>query len=144
MTIKTTSLFAALLLAACVLPAFAQDQEKPDKIVLEQKVGSVMTSRGGDYQTANLGSLLVRDESMMLSDGAKAKVVYYYDNGKRKCTENYAGPNTFVIDDSCKVAAYWTGSSKASVGIIVGSALVVAAIIGNDRSPPRPISGSSR
>lgn len=147
---NSSKFLAALLLGACAMPAIAQDQaqEKPEKIVLETKTGSVMTSTGGDYETANQGKVLIRDESMMLSDGAKATVVYYYDNGKRKCTEKYEGPNTFVIDDSCKPAAYWTGSSNAGTGLIAGAALVTAALIGNggkaDVVPPPPVSASKR
>ena len=138
---------APVLLAACAMPAFAQDQgqvtEKPEKIVLEQKVGSVMTSTGGDYESATPGKVLIRDESMMLSDGAKATVVYYYDNGKRKCTESYEGPNTFIIDESCKKAAYMakSGSALGSAAIITGAALIGGAIIESmDDEPLRPIS----
>lgn len=153
--VSASKLLAVLLLGACAMPAIAQDQgttpEKPEKIVLEQKLGSVMTSTGGDYETANLGKILIRDESMMLSEGAKATVVYYYDNGKRKCTEKYEGPNTFVIDDSCKVAAYLTGNSGTTGMMVAGTALIVAAIIGNgggsNPTPtpiPPPVSGSNR
>ena len=135
---------AALLLAMCAAPVFAQDQAKPDSIVLETKVGSVMTSTGGDFQNVETGKLLVEGESMMLNDGAKATVVYYYDNGKRKCVEKYAGPNTFVIDDSCKAAA-WLGSNRG-IGYVLGGAAVAAALLvggGNDENVP-PISGSAR
>jgi len=138
---------AALLLAVCAAPVFAQDQSKPDSIVLETKVGSVMTSTGGDYQSADTGKLLVEGESMMLNDGAKAKVVYYYDNGNRKCVENYAGPNTIVIDDSCKAAA-WLTSNPRGTALIVGGALVAAALLtgsGDNNAPtPPPISAGAR
>lgn len=133
------SLTAALLLALCAAPVLAQDQAKPDSIVLEAKAGSVMTSTGGDYTSAQAGKQLVEGESMMLNDGARATVVYYYDNGKRKCTEHYAGPNTFVIDDSCK-AAGWMASNPRGKLLIVGSAVAAAAILasggGNDNPPP--------
>lgn len=140
---KFTKIFAAVLLATCTVPAMAQDEQKPDKIVLEQKAGSVMTSTGGDYETARVGELLVVNESMMLADGAKAQVVYYYDDGKRKCVENYEGPNTFIIDDSCKKAAYLThgGSQFGNAAIITGAALIGAAILESmDNEEPRPIS----
>lgn len=136
-----------LVLAACVMPAFAQDgvdpSEKPDKIVLEQKIGSVMTSTGDNYETAKPGQLLIRDESMMLSDGAKATVVYYYDNGKRKCTEEYKGPNTFVIDDSCKKAVYMAGNQGLQAGIISGAAVIGAVII-NSMGNDTPVSSGIR
>ena len=140
---KLTKLFAAVLLAACTVPAMAQDAQNtqtPEKIVLEQKAGSVMTSTGGDFETARVGELLVENESMMLADGAKAQVVYYYDNGNRKCVENYEGPNTIVIDDSCnKAAAYLTngGSQLGNAAIITGAALIGAAILESmDEVPP--------
>ena len=145
--VQSAKIWVALMLVACALPALAQDQEKPDKIVLEQKVGSVMTSVGGDYESANTGKLLVRDESMMLTEGAKATVVYYYENGKRKCTEVYKGPNTFVIDDSCKVAGYMAANGKTGIALIGGAALIGAALLGsggNDIVPPPPVSGSAR
>ena len=136
---------AALLLAVCAAPVFAQDQAKPDSIVLETKVGSVMTSTGGDFQTADTGKQLVEGESMMLNDGAKATVVYYYDNGKRKCVEKYAGPNTFVIDDSCKAAA-WITSNPRGTALIVGGAVVAAALLagGSDDDTGPPISAGAR
>ena len=145
---KMSMTTAALLLALSAAPVFAQDQAKPDSIVLETKVGSVMTSTGGDYQSAATGKQLVEGESMMLNDGAKATVVYYYyyDDGKRfrKCVEEYRGPNTYVIDDSCKAAAWLNTSSGKAV--IVGSAVVAAALLvgGSDDNNAPPISAGAR
>jgi hypothetical protein len=142
---KLSMTTAALLLAVCAAPVFAQDQTKPDSIVLETKVGSVMTSTGGDYQSADVGKKLVEGESMMLNDGAKAEVVYYYDNGRRKCVEKYSGPNTFVIDDSCK-AAGWMASNPKGTALIIGGAVVAAALLtggGSDNNGP-PISAGAR
>lgn len=140
-------LLAVVFMAALAMPAIAQEQDpqKPEKIVLEQKLGSVMTSTGGDYVSADPGQLLVENESMMLTDGAKATVVYYYDNGQRKCSETFKGPNTFVIDDNCRVAGYATGNGATQAGIIAAAALLGAAIVGgggDDEAPP--VSGSSR
>ena len=60
------ALLAVAALAAT--PAFAQQGKTDwDKIVLEDKAGNVMTSTGGDYQTAEIGKLLVVGENMMLS-----------------------------------------------------------------------------
>lgn len=138
-------LIAALLMALCAAPALAQEQAKPDSIVLEAKAGSVMTSTGGDYTSAQTGKQLVEGESLMLNDGAKATVVYYYDNGKRKCTEHYAGPNTYVIDDSCK-AAGWIATNPRGTVLIVGGAIAAAAILGSgggDNNAP-PVSAGAR
>ncbi|QIL20503.1 hypothetical protein [Thermomonas sp. HDW16] len=141
-TLKITAfvLFAAFFAAN----VSARDFGKPDKIVLEAKTGSVMTSTGGQYEAAGVGKLLVDGESMMLGDSSKATVVYYYldDEGKvdHKCVEKYDGANTYVIDDSCKVVA-WLPSGRASAGIIIGAGLVGAAILsGMDDAPVGPIS----
>lgn len=126
---RTSKYAAALLLATCAVPAFAQNA--PDRIVLESKAGSVMTSTGGAYESAEIGKRLASGESMMLNDGATASVVYYYDNGNRKCVENYSGPNTYVIDDSCATAAAFVGSTSPgkSALVIVGAGLIAAALI---------------
>lgn len=132
--------------ATCMTPAIAQEQGKPDSIVLESTTGSVMTSAGGDYTTAAPGKALAEGQSMMLSAGARATVVYYYDDGARKCVERYVGPNTYVIDDTCMQAAYLsTGSPVKSALIIAGTALAGAAILESmDKVPPAPISGGAR
>lgn len=138
---------AACVLALLASPAIAQDQGKPESIVLESKVGSVMTSAGGDYQTVAPGKQLVEGESLMLTDGAKATVVYYYDNGRRKCVERYLGPNTYVIDDRCVPAGYMSmnGTPGKSALIITGAALIGAAILESmDKVPPGPISAGPR
>ena len=88
-------------------------------------MGSVMGSTGGEYVTVNPGKVLVEGQSLMLNDGAEATVAYYYyfDDGKRfrKCVEKYEGPNTYVIDDSCKKAAYLSsGSTAKTIGVVVG------------------------
>lgn len=146
--IKTSTLIAFAVFAAMFgAPAIAQEQDaaKPDQIVLESKSGSVMTSTGGSYQTAAQGKPLAVGESMMLTEGAKATVAYYYDNGSRKCVEQYAGPNTFVIDDSCKKAAWANTGSGAGAGksaaIILGAGLIGAAILESmDDEPVGPLS----
>ena len=136
----------ACVIAAFSTPAFAQEPGKPDSIVLESTVGNVMTSTGGDYTTSAPGKQLAEGQSMMLSEGAKATVAYYYDNGERKCVEQYVGPNTYVIDDRCTRAAYMSnGSPGKSALIITGAALVGAAILESmDKVPPGPLSAGPR
>lgn len=145
---KNTRLLAALLLAACSMPAFAQEPGKPATITLQSKSGSVMTSAGGDYQSADAGKPLVVGESMMLMDGAQATVVYAYEGG-RTCSEAYKGPNTYVIDDMCTKAAAVIGS-KGNIATVAGVALIAAVLTGSGSSdfvpppppPPPPVSGN--
>jgi len=131
------------LSAAFVAPAIAQGQNKSDwdKIVLEDKAGNVMTSTGGDYQTADIGKLLVVGEHMMLGDATKAKVVYYEldDEGKvvDKCVKDYTDPDTYIIDAVCTPAAAWLNGghiSGANAGMIAGAAVIGAALINSGGS----------
>lgn len=150
--IRMDSKFASLLVtgllaSAFSLPALAQDPvETLDKIVLEGKTGSVMTSTGSQYESAATGKLLINGESLMLGENSKATVVYYYldRNGdlRRKCVEKYEGANTFTIDDSCKKAAWVNdGGSAKGAGIIVAAGVIAGAIIGSgDNVPVGPLS----
>jgi hypothetical protein len=134
--------------------ASAQEQGKSDwdKIVLEDKAGNVMTSTGGDYQTAPIGKQLVIGEHMMLGDSTKAKVVYYEldDNGKvvSRCVKDYTDPNTYIIDATCTAGAGWAnggGMSGAQVGMIVGAGVIGAALINNqDKTEVGPLSNGTR
>ena len=134
--------------------ASAQEQGKSDwdKIVLEDKAGNVMTSTGGDYQTAPIGKQLVIGEHMMLGDSTKAKVVYYEldDNGKvvSRCVKDYTDPNTYIIDATCTPVAAWTGSAAGNgmnAGIIVGAGVIGAALINNqDKTEVGPLSSGAR
>ena len=131
--IAATAFFAA--------PASAQEQGKSDwdKIVLEDKAGNVMTSTGGDYQTAQIGKLLIVGEHMMLADATKAKVVYYEldDEGRvlNRCVKDYTDPDTYIIDATCTPVAAWTGSTAGNgmnAGIIVGAGVIGAVLLNTD------------
>lgn len=143
---KQSTVLAAVMLGILSVPALAQQSSKPASIVLETKVGSVMTSTGGEYVSAAAGKPLVQGESMMLTDGAKATVAYYYDNGRRKCIEQYSGPNTYVIDDGCNQAAFVpNGSPGKSALVIAGAGLIGAAVLESmgKELPPQVSAGSN-
>ena len=135
-------------------PASAQKQGKSDwdKIVLEDKAGNVMTSTGGDYQTAQIGKQLIIGEHMMLGDATKAKDVYYEidDAGKvlDKCVKDYTDPNTYIIDAVCTPGAAWANGgqvSGANVGMVVGAAAIGAALINSeDKTDAGPLSTAVR
>lgn len=139
---------AAVVCLAIAGNASAQAKDGWDKIVLESKAGSVMTSNGGEYQTAEVGKQLVVGEHMMLSgDASKAKVVYYEldDNGKvlHKCVRDYVDPNTYIIDAEC-VPAAWT-VDRGAVGIITGTAIGIALLLDSqDDVPVGPLSDGPR
>ena len=145
----------ALVLASamCAVQAMAQStgQSDWDRIVLEDKAGNVMTSAGGDYQTAAIGKELIVGEHMMLSgDKTLAKVVYYEldDDGDviRKCVKDYSQPDTYIIDASCIVAAAWANPPVgAGAGIIAGAAVIGGVLIDiDDDAPVGPLSTGVR
>ena len=145
--------FAAIALAAIfVAPAIAQETTSWDKIVLEDKAGNVMTSQGGEYQTAPIGKQLTVGERMMLGDATVAKVVYYDldDNGKvlSKCVRDYTDPNTYIIDANCTAAVAWTNGGQingVSAGIIVGAGVIGAALLNSaDKVEVGPLSSAVR
>ena len=145
--------FAAIALAAIfVAPAIAQETASWDKIVLEDKAGNVMTSQGGEYQTAPIGKQLTVGERMMLGDATVAKVVYYDldDNGKvlNKCVRDYTDPNTYIIDANCTAAVAWTNGGQingVSAGIIVGAGVIGAALLNSaDKVEVGPLSSAVR
>ena len=134
--------------------ASAQEKGKSDwdKIVLEDKAGNVMTSTGGDYQTAQIGKQLIIGEHMLLGDATKAKVVYYEldDNGKvlSKCVKDYTDPNTYIIDAVCTPGAAWANGGAISgtkMGLIIGAGVVGAVLINeNGTDDEGPISNAGR
>ena len=147
--------FAAVLFAASAAfaaPALAQDKSDWDKIVLEDKAGNVMTSVGGEYQTAAIGQQLLVGQHMMLSgDTTKAKVVYYEldDDGDvvNRCVKDYTDANTYIIDASSPPAAAWAGGTNAGMnaGIIVGAGVIGAALLNSeDNADVGPLSTGVR
>ena len=134
-------------------PVAAQDNNSWDRIVLEDKAGNVMTSVGGEYETAPVGKHLQVGEHMMLSGNtSKAKVVYYEldDEGDvvRKCVKDYTDPNTYIIDATCTPVAAWTGSTAGNgmnAGIIVGAGVIGAVLLNTDDNVDvGPLSSSVR
>ena len=123
------------------MPALAQDKSDWDKIVLEDKAGNVMTSSGGEYQTAAIGQQLLVGQHMMLSgDTTKAKVVYYEldDDGDvvNKCVKDYSDANTYIIDASCVPVAAWVAGANngMNAAIIVGAGVIGAALLNSEDS----------
>ena len=122
--------FAAVLLAASAAfaaPAFAQDSS----ITLRVDSGTVMSSTGGEYASANTGKPLAVGEKLMINAGSSASAVY--DGG---CTVEFKEPGVYEVPGECKKAA-WTNSGQGngmSAGIIIGAGLIGAAVINSQGS----------
>lgn len=146
---RKSLVFAVVLAGLSALPVMAQSQSSSsdndwDKIVLEKAKGSVMTSTGGDYRSANVGDVLTVGQYMMLAGAEPGAKLVYYKLDKdgdviRKCVRDYDQVNTYVVDASCVGAVAWTSSggvSAGNVGVLVGAAVVGAALIGSGDNTP--------
>ena len=86
MTKLAAILFAAS--AASAAPVFAQDSA----ITLRVDSGTVMSSTGGEYASANTGKPLVVGEKIMINAGSSASAVY--DGG---CTVEFKEPGVYEV-----------------------------------------------
>lgn len=138
-------LVAGLMVVAPTAMAQSNSDTDWDRIVLEQKDGTVMSSQGGDYANATLGQQMVVGERMMLADtSARARLVYYKldDNGRvvRKCVKDYNQQNTYVVDASCHAGAWQRDGHVAGTGtsmaIIAGAAIAGAVMINSGHDEP--------
>ena len=129
--------YAAIMFAAATVfaaPAFAQD----GTATLRVDSGTVMTSNGGEYQSANTGRPLAAGDKVMVNAGGSATLVY--GNG---CTMKLEQAGVYTVPATCS-AATWTSSTSngMSAFIIAGAALLGAAAVENagDNTPPGPLS----
>ena len=118
--------YAAIMFAAATVfaaPAFAQ--EGPTTLRVDS--GTVMTSNGGEYQSANTGRPLAAGDKVMVNAGGSATLVY--GNG---CTMKLEQAGVYTVPATCS-AATWTSSTSngMSAFIIAGAALLGAAAVEN-------------
>ena len=146
---KALVLALASATALFVGSAVAQGNSSWDRIVLEDKAGNVMTSTGGEYETAAVGKQLQVGEHMMLSGSAvKAKVVYYDidsdGNTLRRCVRDYSDANTYIIDAVCVPAAAWAANPGKAALILTGAAVAGALLLENGGKEDPAISPGAR
>lgn len=127
--------FTKLMIAASLaLAASAGASAAEGDITLRVDRGSIMTSQGGDFASAQSGKVLMTGERMMVTEGAAATVFYDKD-----CKREYTAPGVYVIERDCKRAAVlangvdWLSTGKIALGVGVG-----AAILHNMDSTPGP------
>lgn len=130
---KFAKLIAASAFAVAASPAFAQEPVA----TLQVETGTVMTSEGGEFQTARSGEGLNVGERIMLSENSVA--VVRYPNG---CVRRYDAPGVYPVPSVCTpMAGRYSGQTDwRAAGIITGVALVGAAILASmddvDDAPP--------
>lgn len=135
MKLLATALLAAT--AALAMPAFAQDN---NNITLRVDTGTVMASTGGEYQSANSGKPLVVGEKIMVNAGGAAAAVY--EDG---CEVEFREPGVYEVPGECKKVAWINnGNAGMSAAVIVGAAVIGAALANSGGSTSAPISTGSR
>lgn len=132
-------LAVALLVAssAFAAPAFAQD----GSVTLRVNSGTVMTSVGGEYQSANTGSQVSVGQKVMVNAGSSATLVY--GGG---CTMTLNTPGVYDVPATCTRAAWnSSGNNMMAAGVIIGAGVIAAALIGSeDDVPVGPLSSGVR
>lgn len=119
--------FASLMIAASLaLTASAAANAADGDITLRVARGSIMTSQGGEFASAQSGKVLFEGERMMVTEGAAATV--FYDND---CKREYSAPGVYVIERSCKRGAAIRGTDWANAGKIAAGVGVACAILCN-------------
>lgn len=116
---------AALLGAASLAPAFAQDT-----IGTMQVNGTVMTSTGGEFVGAASGEAIQAGERIMVGEGSSAQITFV--NG---AVVNYTAPGVYSIQLPAVAAAgtaTTVGSAvAANTGFIALAGVIAAAGVGS-------------
>ena len=126
--------FASLIIAVSfALAASATASAADGDVTLRVDRGSVMTSQGGEFVSAQTGKVFVEGERLMVNEGSAATV--FYDNG---CRREYNTPGIYVIGGNCTAAAVTgTGTDWPSAAKIAGGVAIGAAILANmDETSP--------
>lgn len=135
-----TKLAAVLLAASAAFaaPAFADDSG----ITLRVDSGTVMSSTGGEYASANTGKPLVVGEKLMINAGSSATAVY--EGG---CTVVFQYAGVYEVPRECNRAAAFfpSGSNGMAAAVIIGAGVIGAAVIGSqDEVDVGPLSTGAR
>lgn len=125
---------ASLLIASLALAASATALAADGDATLLVDRGSVMTSQGGEFATAQSGQLLASGDRLMVTEGSAATVVYAND-----CRRQYATPGVYVIEEDCQLAAAamrngadgattagvdWPAAGMVAAGVAIGAGLL--------------------
>ncbi len=117
-----------ILLAASTL-AFAgmAGAQSQDNITLRIKNGSVMTSNGGEFVTAQSGQGLASGEKLSVSADSHAQAVY--DRGTEDtsddCVIEFKAAGVYEVPGDCKPAGAWVADSSGVSRWIVAGVVAV-------------------
>lgn len=111
---------AALVFAA---PAYAQEEIAS----LQVEAGTIMTSEGGEFQTATTGETVAAGERVMVAENSSVLVRY-----GRDCIIRFAVPGVHVVPSSCVpgVAGAMSSGTVATGGTFAGSGAAIGIVAG--------------
>ena len=138
---------ASLLIASLALTASATALAADGDATLLVDRGSIMTSQGGEFATAQSGQVLASGERLMVTEGSAATVIYAND-----CRRQFSTPGVYVIKEDCQLVAAGTrnganGTATAgvdwpAVGMVAAGVAVGAGALSQmdevDAPPPAP------
>jgi len=128
---KSASLLFAASILFLAIPAAAADQDPAATLRVDQ--GSVMTSQGGEFATAQSGQGVVAGERLMLAEDSVATLAY-----ADGCQRQFSAPGVYVVEAECRkdTAVAWGDAAKVAGGVAIG-----AAVLANmDETDPPPVS----
>lgn len=103
-----------LLAASSLLLAGVACAQSQENITLRINKGSVMTSSGGDFMTAQSGQALSQGEKLSVSADTHAQAVY--DRGTADtsddCVIEFKAAGVYEVPGDCKPAGAWQANSN--------------------------------
>lgn len=140
---------ASLLIASLALTASANALAADADATLLVDRGSVMTSQGGEFATAQSGQVLASGDRLMVTEGSAATVIY-----ANECRRQYAIPGVYVIEEDCQLVAAAmrngangaanAGVDLAAVGKVAAGVAIGAGLLSQmdevPGPPPAPVS----
>lgn len=130
---------AIALAASCALLAGSVCAQSQENVTLRIKNGSVMTSNGGEFVTAQSGQGLVRGEKLSVSNATYAQAVY--DRGtedtRDDCIIEFKAAGVYEVPGDCKPAGAWQANAGGvNMWIVAGVAVGAAAMLNDSRNDP--------
>lgn len=117
---------AILLATSSLLLAGVASAQSQENITLRIKNGSVMTSGGGEFVTAQSGQALTQGEKLSVSNDTHAQAVY--DRGTADtgddCVIEFKAAGVYEVPGDCKPAGAWQANSNGVNLWIVGAVAV--------------------
>lgn len=130
---------AILLAASSLLYAGAACAQSQENVTLRIKSGSVMTSDGGEFVTAQSGQGLPAGTKISVAAGSNAQAVY--DRGtedtRDDCVIEFKNPGVYELPGECKAAGAWqAGPNGVNIWTVGAVAIGFGAMLNDSNNDP--------